>query len=267
MTQLIEQQNPFSSTTEGSDIRVKKLSHIVADRLRNQIVSGQRKPGESLPPESELLNQFKVSRPILREALRILEVESLIALGRGARTGATVLAPSVERAAAYASMVLVSAGTTVGELHEARVLVEPTIVAQLAAEGSKETVEQLQVLVDKANEEIRAVRYDSAFALFNQFHRALSLGTGNHAMILLFDIVNLLMQKSTNVLLAASDADRAALPQNLLDVTKTYQRLIDLISARKVTEAQKHWKAYMTNGREFFERTGMASRKLVHLEE
>lgn len=266
LVQLAEEARPFAQASDDGEIRVKKLSHIVADRLRSQIISGQRKPGETLPPEAELLTQFKVSRPILREALRILEVESLIALGRGARSGATVLAPSVERAAAYASMVLVSAGTTVGELHDARILVEPSIVARLATEGSKQTVGELQSLLNTALEEIRAGHYDTAFTLFGQFHRALSQGSGNHAMMLLCDIINVLMQRSMTTLLSASNAERGALPQNMLDVAKTYQKLIDLIKVRKANEAEKLWRTYLTNGREFYVRAALDKRKLVHIE-
>src|SRR4051812_11362165 len=98
--------NPLAHSADDA-VRVRKLSHAVAERLRGQIVSGQRKAGGKLPLESELLVQFKVSRPTIREALRILEAESLILLGRGARGGATVLGPTVERAAQYAGMVLV----------------------------------------------------------------------------------------------------------------------------------------------------------------
>jgi hypothetical protein len=50
---------------------------------------GELEPGDTLLPEAELLEALQVSRPTLRQALRVLESESLIQLGRGARTGAT----------------------------------------------------------------------------------------------------------------------------------------------------------------------------------
>src|SRR2546429_5166163 len=74
--------------------RAPKLSHALVEPFRARIASGELKPGDTLPPESELLQQLRVSRPTLRQALRVLESESLIQLGKGARTGATVLQPS-----------------------------------------------------------------------------------------------------------------------------------------------------------------------------
>src|SRR5690606_38601467 len=80
-------------------IRAPKLSHLVAERLRAMIAAGELRPGDTLPSEAELLRQFNVSRPIMREALRVLEAESLIRLGRGALAGAIHLDRSQVRRA------------------------------------------------------------------------------------------------------------------------------------------------------------------------
>ena len=59
----------------------------IAAQLRRRIVRGAVKPGEKLPPETRLMEQFGVSRPTIREAFRILETERLIAVRPG-RPGA-----------------------------------------------------------------------------------------------------------------------------------------------------------------------------------
>jgi DNA-binding FadR family transcriptional regulator len=76
-------------------VRAPKLPLIIAQQLRAQIACGELRPGDSLPSESELLKDFGISRPTLREALRVLESETLIQLGRGSRSGATILAPGL----------------------------------------------------------------------------------------------------------------------------------------------------------------------------
>src|SRR5207253_9697326 len=80
--------------------RAPKLSHALVERFRARIASGELKPGDTLPPESELLQQLRVSRPTLRQALRVLESESLIQLGKGARTGTTLRRSSCQERAA-----------------------------------------------------------------------------------------------------------------------------------------------------------------------
>jgi len=58
---------------------------MIASYLRSRIVRGELAEGDSLPSEVELMHQFDVSRPTLREAFRILETESLIVIRRGSR--------------------------------------------------------------------------------------------------------------------------------------------------------------------------------------
>src|SRR4051794_39864856 len=56
----------------GQHIRVPKTAELVAAQLRRQIIKGELREGESLAPESILMEQFGVSRPTLREAFRVL---------------------------------------------------------------------------------------------------------------------------------------------------------------------------------------------------
>ena len=63
------------------------MADCVAAALRRMFNHGEITEGTMLPPESELMERFGVSRPTLREALRILESESLIEVQRGVRGG------------------------------------------------------------------------------------------------------------------------------------------------------------------------------------
>ena len=67
----------------GTVLRAPKTGELIATYLRRQIVRGELRPGETLPAESQLMEQFSVSRPTLREAFHILEAETLISVRRG----------------------------------------------------------------------------------------------------------------------------------------------------------------------------------------
>src|ERR1700722_20283892 len=73
--------------------RDRSMPKMLADDIRLQLVAGAMVPGQLLPPEKELLQTYGVSRPTLREALRILEAESLIETVRGMNGGAILRAP------------------------------------------------------------------------------------------------------------------------------------------------------------------------------
>jgi DNA-binding FadR family transcriptional regulator len=119
-------------------LRSPKLTAVVADMLRRSIISGQLAEGDNLPPEPELMEQLGVSRPTLREALRVLESESLIRPRRGSRAGAEVCAPSVEVSARYMGFVLQHQGVTVADVLQGRRIIEPPLAGLLAASKTKD---------------------------------------------------------------------------------------------------------------------------------
>jgi len=63
-----------------------KLSDIIVAQIESMIVSGTWSPGEKLPSERELANQFQVSRPSLREAIQKLEAKGLVNRRQGGGT-------------------------------------------------------------------------------------------------------------------------------------------------------------------------------------
>ena len=97
---------PLAPRSSNRPIRVPKTAEIVSDSIRQRIISGELQEGDSLPPESQLMEDFSISRPTLREAFRILEAEQLISVVRGSRTGARVHLPHVESVSRYASHIL-----------------------------------------------------------------------------------------------------------------------------------------------------------------
>ena len=74
--------------------RSREKPEQIADELRALIVSGELTEGDSLGHEPDLVERFGVSRPSLREALRILEAEGLITVVRGVLGGVIVHEPN-----------------------------------------------------------------------------------------------------------------------------------------------------------------------------
>lgn len=249
----------------NEEIRVRKLSHVVAERLRAQIVQGERKPGDKLPSETELLQQFGVSRPTVREALRILEVESFIAMGRGMRSGATVLAPSTERAAHYAAMVLATAGTTLGELHETRLMLEPTLVMQLTRTRSRKLLDSLEQELNAGELALTSGQLEMAVRKLNNFHTLLIEASGNRALRLIVGIVRSLSDRSIDVLAETSRGGEAALRRNLQKTHAAYQQLLELMRSGKDEDAEAFWRKYMERAQQYLQKTGLGERRIPHL--
>src|SRR5204862_6292632 len=105
----------------------------IADELRALIVSGKLSEGDSLGREPELVERFGVSRPSLREALRILEAEGLITVVRGVYGGVVVHEPNHRMTARTAALVLQARNVPLADVFEARSLLEPIAAKAIAA--------------------------------------------------------------------------------------------------------------------------------------
>jgi DNA-binding FadR family transcriptional regulator len=154
-----------------------------------EIVGGSLEPGNMLPSETELVEQFGVSRGVVRECIRGLEERGLLKVkhGRGATVNPSrewdVLDPDVLEA-------LLEAPNGVGALEEyleARLVIEVAGAALAAERRTEEDVVRLRAAFDRMVEAAeRADGNPAAEPLYHEadveFHRAVMLSTGNRAL-------------------------------------------------------------------------------------
>lgn len=164
--------------------RGTKISERVASAIVDDIVGSGLNPGDRLPNEAAMIERFQVGRGSLREALRILEVHGLISMRSGPGGGPIVLAVDPRSVSRTFSLYLHLSGSTIGELVETRLIIEP-MVARLAATqiGEGDNAERLRLALD--HEQAITGGEDSYIDAANDFHYVLGSITGNRV----FDIV------------------------------------------------------------------------------
>jgi DNA-binding FadR family transcriptional regulator len=64
-------------------IKQSRIPEEVLDQLKESILHGKFKSGEKLPSERELIDEFQVSRGVIREAVRALEITGFVVLRQG----------------------------------------------------------------------------------------------------------------------------------------------------------------------------------------
>ena len=130
---------PRQPSTRGQRrAKPREKPQQIADELRRLIISGELDEGDSLGHEPELIERFGVSRPSLREALRILEAEGLISVVRGVQGGVRVHRPDQRLTARTAALVLQARNVSLADVFEARTIIEPAAV-RLVAGGRNRT--------------------------------------------------------------------------------------------------------------------------------
>jgi GntR family transcriptional repressor for pyruvate dehydrogenase complex len=70
-----------------------RLHEVIANTIQKQIITRGLKPGDTLPSESELMEQFGAGKHSVREALRVLETQGLITVQQGSRKGPIITRP------------------------------------------------------------------------------------------------------------------------------------------------------------------------------
>jgi GntR family transcriptional regulator, transcriptional repressor for pyruvate dehydrogenase complex len=229
----------------GSDVRSPKTAELLTRRLRRMIVTGELRDGDFLPREAELMTHFGVSRPTLREAVRVLEAESLVRVRRGSRTGAQVHVPGPEVVARPAGLLLQLAGTTIAEVLTARLGIEPLAAWLLADHGSEEAIATLEAALARTKEDLAQDR--PLTADIAGFHQAVVDGTGNWALVV---TAGMLQEIITRHMAAANRAaqqqpDPGDAQHQYRRAIRAYEKIIGLIRAGDSEGAEQFWRRHL----------------------
>lgn len=164
-----------------------KAAQVVAQQIKEAVLSGKLAIGDKLPGERNLIEQFGYSRSVVREALRLLEDDGLIKLQAGRNGGAVVKSPDSSQIMSKFDLLLRLQSTGIQEVAEAQRLIEPLVV-QLAIKRAtakdlsavRRTIELIEA--DPGNVEL--VRTQS-----NKFHILLGEATKNNVIAIIAALV------------------------------------------------------------------------------
>ncbi len=209
-------------------VRIARASGDIVNQIKASIFEGRLGPGDRLPSERELTEQFGVSRITVRDAMRVLESQGLVEIKVGAGGGTFIAAPSAEPITQVLTDMLRLQGITIQELVEARLVIETSIVT-LAAERA--TPDDLQAM-EEAISAARAARAagEQRFTPYSiNFHIALARAAKNR--VLLFT-VNSFRSPFYETLDKLAPDDHMA--QRAIE---DHQKLLDAVAARDAERA------------------------------
>jgi GntR family transcriptional regulator, transcriptional repressor for pyruvate dehydrogenase complex len=217
-----------------------KTAVVVAAKLRRRILTGDLATGTSLT-ESDLLDEFGISRPTLREALRMLEVEQLLTVRRGSHRGSVVRMPDTSVTVRSLTMLLYMRGATMRDIYAARSVFEPP-AARLAAEVA--TDEQIDRLRHTLEEELSALAGPAvAYPTIGwRFHTELVELSGNATLAVMAAALEHISQQHAENVVAHWSQDQEKLVER---ATKAHRKLVDMIAKREGAAAERFWSKHM----------------------
>jgi GntR family transcriptional regulator, transcriptional repressor for pyruvate dehydrogenase complex len=167
----------FSPVTPG------RISGLIVEQIRSLIREGRLSPGDRLPSERDLAEQFGVSRVTVRDALRALEATGLVEVKVGAGGGGFLRAPSSDVAGQGMSDMLLMAALSPDEVAEARLMFELDTVGLAARRATPADLAELRDICERSAELLKAGAYDVHLSW--DFHDRLARATHNAAIELI----------------------------------------------------------------------------------
>lgn len=227
---------------EGNVVQREKPQQI-ADELRSLIVSGELADGASLGREPDLVERFGVSRPSLREALRILETEGLIRVVRGLHGGVVVQSPDHRMTARTAALILQARNVSLADVFEARSMVEPLAAKVIASSRArKSAAAELRGLI---KEEQAALEDPEEFGQANaRFHERLVALANNQTLRILTEMLNEIVVRAVTAV--SRDKDGGGSIATRRRGIRSQERLVELIEQGKAAEVEEHWQSHMS---------------------
>lgn len=213
--------------------RQPRLAEMVANVLRKRILSGELADGSLLAKQEELIDQFSVSKPSIREALRILETEGLITVQRGNVGGAVVHVPRTSSAAYMLGLVLQSKRVNLRDVGAAIKHIEPVCAALCAERDDRDKVVVPRLrAVHKAALDCAPDNALQLTVLTRQFHEELVALCGNQTMIQLVGALETLWSSHEQEW-AQRKKEEGEFPDPAVrkNSLKVHERLIALIEA------------------------------------
>jgi GntR family transcriptional repressor for pyruvate dehydrogenase complex len=228
-------------STQWVGSRLKTAELLAAD-LRREIVTGNLRPGAKLQPERLLCEQFQVSRPTLREALRLLEAESLIRISRGYNGGAEVTALDNSVASKHVGLSLQMQGTTLDDVWRARAVLEPAAVNYVAKAGNRKAVAELEESTRIASDSLDDP--DEYAAQTARFSEIISKYCENNTIKLLISLIQDIVTRQIRDITVQTHAAQGARRMMQLNI-RARERLVELIKSGAADEAEQFWREHI----------------------
>jgi GntR family transcriptional repressor for pyruvate dehydrogenase complex len=177
-------------------IQTDRISSVIVDQIKEAVFQKRLIPGNKLPSERQLMEQFRASRVTIREALRTLEQFGILEIRRGMEGGAFIRNPDTKFINNFLQDMFSMGKIKIPNLTEARMAVEPFSVKLAAERITKETLEKVRLNIQEAKECLDKNNKNDARLLDLEFHRLIAQASQNPVIFFMIDSIMDIMENN-----------------------------------------------------------------------
>ena len=174
--------------TQFKSLKKPLLSQEVQTQLMSSITSGLYEPGQKLPSERELMEQFEVSRVTVRDALTGLKSMGLVYIKRGVNGGTFVAEPSAMPITESFKNLVQMGRVNFVHLIEARLSLEPALAMSAAQNRTEQDIERLENSLEMATSQLD-VSLKKARLLNVRFHHEVARISSNPILLFISESI------------------------------------------------------------------------------
>lgn len=220
---------PANVNSETTPFRRIKVSHPlyieVVEQIEEKIVSGEVEPGDMLPPERVLADQFGVSRTVIREAIKALELKGLLGVHRG--RGIMVAEPSSDGITDSMVRYVKIQKSPIWALLEVRRVLELEIAGLAAERRTEDDLEALDELIERMAAKLDEPQHYVALDL--EFHQRLAAAAHNPLFPIVLEPLTVLMREARRIGAQAPNAPKKSIT--------FHQRILEAVREQDVVAA------------------------------
>ena len=221
-----------------------RLTEQIATRIEELILGDRLRPGDKLPSERELASSFGVSRPVIRESIKLLEERGLLAPRNG--LGAFVTDPGYRTVTSSLSVAYRMQDCSSDDLYEARWCTE-SFTARLAAERATEAdIDRIEAAVQLMDDHLDDLKEFMVGDI--EFHEALAAATHNPLFVVMTRPLVEMIQKMGHKGFAYG---------HVRERHQNHRRILEAIKRRDVAGAEEAMHRHLDMSKEAFSARGV----------
>jgi GntR family transcriptional regulator, transcriptional repressor for pyruvate dehydrogenase complex len=239
--------------TSPSLDRPKKYAVLIAHRIVSGIISGELPPGSKLPPEKDMIEQYQAGRGTLREALRYLELQGVLAIRPGPGGGPVVTSPTSQHLASTLGLLLALSGTPFRDIVNALRSMQPNLAVMASQNRDEAIIQKMRDCVDSMQSHLGTkvsslglrVSNEAFWEENNRFYDLVAEAAGNNVLRHLMSSLHWIID------CASMDIEYSPAAKRVL--IADHRSIIDAIAARDAATAgaamQQHvegWTKFLT---------------------
>lgn len=168
-------------------ISSRRTFEMISAKIKDLVFDGVLQPGDKLPSESQLSQQFNVGRQTIREALRLLELSGFITIQKGSRGGPIIQDTVVVKIKDLFLDAFRLKKITLSDLTTARLEIE-RLILRFAFDNCNQTdIEKMKENVAQAREKIEAGQMATEENIV--FHKLMGEASHNHVFVISIEVL------------------------------------------------------------------------------